>query len=121
MSRLDYLCEPILVDDRDGFKTYFAALPEHSDPLDNFDFENTEEEGRFLYDLEHYNLVWFCAKVYTEKAGIELGSDYLGCCCYKDYEDFVKVEKSGYLSDMIHESLKEARKAAKEIAAALLE
>lgn len=121
MKSNDYLNEPILLDETyDGFKVYFVAFPEHTDPAELFDHD--EKEIKKLYrDLDNYDLVWFCAHVFVKKAGIELGTDYLGGCLYKDYDDFVKIEKDGYLADMMETALKEARPAAKELAVSLLE
>lgn len=35
-----------------------------------------------------------------------LGEDYLGCCSYRNLEDF---RTSGYFRDMVHEAIREAR------------
>jgi len=49
---------------------------------------------------------WCTAKVTAKVPGLEAcGVKYLGCCCYKDKQDF--VENSGYYEDMVMEAIAE--------------
>lgn len=51
---------------------------------------------------------WFSAKVTAWREGKELAADYLGCCCYKTYEEFYTT-KGSYFDGMVKNVLAEAR------------
>jgi uncharacterized Fe-S cluster-containing radical SAM superfamily protein len=91
--------------EKDGFIICFEALPEHISMRDYFVRECgwTEKEYR---SLTRTNPEWFCAKISAWKDMKELGTAYLGCCCYDTYEDF--IQNSGYLDQMIDEAIEEA-------------
>lgn len=44
---------------------------------------------------------WACVEVKAEFRGVS-ASDYLGCCCYSDEEDF---KAGGYYEDMVGEAI----------------
>jgi hypothetical protein len=52
---------------------------------------------------------WFCAKVTVWKDGEELGSDYLGACCYKTEKQFYTTYKGDYFADMVRECAGETK------------
>lgn len=94
---------PLHTERREEFDIAFYALPEDEAPEDCFDEEGDEtakaiREGR--YD-------WFCACVTASRAGIELGVDYLGACCYDSASDF--PTDSGYYEGMVSTAISEAR------------
>ena len=97
----------IHTEDRDGFKIYFYAIEEHI-TLDQlgYDVEAAEETRA---QIEDGTLVMFCAKITASKNGIELASDYLGGCIYKDEKDFVNSED--YYGDMVRTVIEEAKQA----------
>ena len=98
-----------LVKTVDGFEIYFEALEELT-ALEDFLPDHTPgqiEEIRNTCEV-------FCAKVSTEKSGIELGYDYLGCCIYKTYEDFYTT-KECYFDDMVNTVITEAKKSLPKI------
>jgi hypothetical protein len=61
------------------------------------DEEDKAAEDDVLERVKHNIWAWCCVKVSAIWKGIE-GTDYLGCCSYKDEEDF-KLH-SGYYEDM---------------------
>lgn len=91
----------------DGFiiRTYVA--PEDDiDPAKEFEDEDTIEailSGR---------LEWFQVKITASKCGVELGSDFLGGCCYESFDDFLGCE---YWSNMVETAITEAREIIEEL------
>ena len=89
----------------EGFTIKLYITWEDSPP----DWELSEEDSKqLLEDIENGNLEWFVAKVTAEKMGIELASDYLGECCYKSIEEFIKP--GCYYTQMAATVISEARK-----------
>lgn len=88
----------------DGFDIYFEALEEHMS-LREILPEETEEQLEEIYNSN----VIFCAEVTAKKAGIELATDYLGCCIYEKEEDFYNT-KGCYFDDMVISVIAEAKK-----------
>ena len=70
------------------------------------DIETVKEELQEDIDsiTEDYNrgnqAAWFCAKVTATYRGVSV-DEYLGCCSYKSFDDFLKP--GGYYEDMIKE------------------
>jgi hypothetical protein len=96
---------------RDGFDIVLSFAHENHAP----DWDMTEEEKTDLFDkIDRGVLLWFMARVEVKKAGITLGADYLGGCCYESVSDFVR---GGYYEDMINEAMREARKTISELVA----
>lgn len=77
-----------------GFDIDFYALQEYDSPKDHFD-----DWVEVCDKIESGEYVWFCAKVTASKNGIVLASEYLGCCCYDSYQQFIL--DSDYYADMI--------------------
>ena len=96
----------IYTEDRDGFKIDFYALEDFSSPRDMFE---DDEAAEIIEQLDAGELVQFTAKVTASKNGIELASDYLGGCFYKDEKDFVNDDC--YYGDMVQTVISEARQA----------
>jgi len=90
----------------EGFDIYFEALEEHISLFDLFEEEEVEELSE---DIDNGSLVYFCAKVTAEKAGLELSDDYLGGCIYKSEEEFYQME-GDYFDDMVNIVVEEAKK-----------
>lgn len=88
-----------------GFDIVFSAAYEDHAP--DWDFDTEEEKQDLLRRIENGNLVWFVARVQAFKNDIELGTDYLGSCCYDSYMQF--VEDSDYYADMVENVVSEAR------------
>ena len=106
----DALYKKAISTDEDGISYVFYALPEDIDPCEYDKGYAIEAKRQELYaKLNNGEEVWFCAAVTASKAGVVLGTDYLGCCHCKSYEDFVTTEADGYLNDMIRDAGTEAR------------
>ena len=86
----------------DGFTIRFFAAPEDIDPAGQF------HDPQDVADILEGRLARFVAKVTASKLGVELASDYLGGCAYRDVSDFVR-ESGGYYDDMRNAVIKDAR------------
>lgn len=95
--------------EQDGFEIKFYALPEDTDPTGSVD-----DDGETARQIEAGTLQWFIARVTASKAGVELGSDYLGGCAYESAEDFLDCL---YYPDMVDVAIAEAREKLAELAA----
>lgn len=93
----------------DGFEIKFYAMPEDTHPNDCFD-----DDGETAAAIHAGEYEWFIACVTASKAGIELGSDYLGGCCYSCAADFMEEL---YFEDMATAAINEAREKLAELAA----
>ena len=91
--------------ERAGFIICFEAKPEDISMRDHFIRYCgwSEKEYRRIRDF-----AWFCAKVSAWKDGKELGTAYLGGCCYKTVKEFYTKYKDAYFEDMVREVLAEA-------------
>jgi hypothetical protein len=81
------------------------------------DEQDREAEDRIIADMESNEWAWCSVKVTAVWQGFR-GSAYLGCCSYKDREDF---EKGGYLPQMQEEALETLNTDIARIAAKLME
>lgn len=92
---------------REGFAIEFYAEAEDM-TLDQmrFDADDIAEIGA---QLDSGELVLFCAKVTASKNGIELASEFLGGCIYKDEKDF--VNNDCYYGDMVTTVIEAAKQA----------
>lgn len=103
----------MLVMTKDGFEIHFEAEEEEGGFLD--DYMEPEDVKRVENRLKRGWDVLFCAKVSAVKAGIELGTDYLGQCIYKTKEEFYTKYKDDYFADMVSNAITEAKQTIKEI------
>lgn len=86
-------------EEKEGFVIKTYATPEENEP----DFDDQE----VLDQIKDGSLEWFMVRVTASKQGIELGTEYLGGCCYKTWQDFIKA--GNYYSDMVDAAIKEAK------------
>lgn len=94
----DQLENPTLLKDCGLFQIYFVPLVEYI-PLREC-FDDAEEDFKELErKIDRYDLQYFCAKVYGYFDGLEISSDFLGCCLYESFEDFYNGEE--YIKEMI--------------------
>jgi hypothetical protein len=89
-----------------GFEINLYALPEYDQP--DWDFPSEEEKQELLRKIDNGVYMWFTAKVTASKLGIELGSDYLGACCYESTKQFIE---GGYYESMRDEAVNQAKTA----------
>lgn len=91
--------------ERDGFDIIVDKSYEDMDPKDCFDDEcfNIKE---IYSDIECGNLDWFMLRVRVMVEGLELASEYLGGCLYKDASE---VLTDGTAEDIIDVALEHAK------------
>lgn len=102
--------ELIDTQERDGFTIELHFAPEDDDPRGHFD-----DDGETAEAIHNGDYLWFVARVTVSKAGIDLGTDYLGGCCYESAADF--MEEGGYYADMIEAAMDDARAALESLKA----
>lgn len=89
-----------------NFDIYFEPIEEY-EMLENCLLEESAKDIKKLYaKIESFELVYFTAKVTAEIEGLELGSDYLGCCLYENEQDFLK---DTYFDDMVKNAILDAQ------------
>lgn len=96
--------DSIELENQQGFNMKLKALPEHISINESLLDSSLIDET--INKVESGELMYFCACVEAYKAGIVLGTNYLGACFEKDLESF---KDSGYLECMIDTSIKEAK------------
>lgn len=64
-----------------NFTVELRVSPEDMDPADSFEFDEDIEMVR------NGDVEWFCARIVISKNGHEIGSDCLGGCAYKTFEE----------------------------------
>lgn len=84
----------------------FEAQPEDISMHHHFIKECGWTEDQYA-EIEDF--AWFSAKISAWQNGKELGSAYLGACCYKTEEEFIEIDGSGYMPQMIEEAVEEAK------------
>ena len=100
--------ELIHEEERGGFTIRFYAEPEDLSPRDEFMIEDGSDDEETIRKIENGTYAWFCAHVVASKAGVELGDDYLGACCYESAQAFV-TPGEGYWEDMVANALDQAK------------
>jgi hypothetical protein len=98
--------DELAVYERNGFDIIVDKSYEDMDPKDCFDDEcfNLNE---MYSDIESGNLDWFMLRVRVMVENIELSSQFLGGCLYKDARE---VLTDGTAEDLIAEALVEAKR-----------
>ena len=98
--------DELAVYERNGFDIIVDKSHEDMDPKDCFDDEcfNLKE---MYSDIESGNLDWFMLRVRVMVENIELSSQFLGGCLYKDARE---VLTDGTAEDLIAEALVEAKR-----------
>ena len=98
----------------EGFDIVVSVAPETDDPRDHFAYENEEDNERIIMDIDSGALDWFMVRVQAFRAGVLLGEDYLGACCYRAAEDFI-TPGGGYYQDMINQATEDAESTLKSL------
>lgn len=93
-------------EEREGFTVRWYTTP-CEDEWDGTD-ENGGPDLETIEAIANGTLEHFDVKCEVSKAGVVLGTDYLGGCCYESFSGFVEGE-SGYHTDMIQNAMREAR------------
>jgi hypothetical protein len=92
--------------ERNGFDIIVDKSYEDLDPKDCFDDECFDIKEMYA-DIESGNLDWFMLRVRVMVENIELSSQFLGGCLYKDARE---VLTDGTAEDLIAEALVEAKR-----------
>lgn len=105
----------MLIDKReqDGFTIHCYALPEDMSPVGHFASGDDKADQEIIDKINDGTYRWFMVKVTASKEGIELGTDYLGGCCYESESEFVKEDD--YYSDMRNAAIDEAKTILKKL------
>ena len=98
--------DELAVYERNGFDVIVDKSYEDLDPKDCFDDECFDIKEMYS-DIESGNLDWFMLRVRVMVENIELSSQFLGGCLYKDARE---VLTDGTAEDLIAEALVEAKK-----------
>ena len=101
--------ETIHTETRDGFDIVFSVAPEHIAPGDLFDDDG--EAAAAIRDGDGY---WFVARIEAKKHGVTLGTDYLGGCWYRSFEEFIGDD---YYAGMVDAAISQARDTLDKLAA----
>jgi hypothetical protein len=94
----------------DDFEIQTHITSEDTNPRDSFDDSMLTEvfEG-----IKSGRYEWFMVRVTAHKAGVELGSDYLGGCLYESYKQF--IDDNDYYADMCERVIDEAKATIKKL------
>lgn len=103
--------------ERAGFEVIVDKTWEDLDPRDMFEADEADEICR---KIDNYDLDWFMLRVRVLLDGHELGSSYLGGCCY-EWNKVADVLTDGTAEDKIEEAMAEAREEALRLKHRLIE
>jgi len=98
--------DELAVYERNGFDIIVDKSYEDMDPKDCFDDECFDIKEMYR-DIESGRLDWFMLRVRVMVENIELSSQFLGGCLYKDARE---VLTDGTAEDLIAEALVEAKR-----------
>jgi hypothetical protein len=98
--------DELAVYERNGFDIIVDKSYEDLDPKDCFD-DTQFDIAEMYHNIEHGNLDWFMLRVRVMVENIELSSQFLGGCLYKDPRE---VLTDGTAEDLIAEALVEAKR-----------
>ena len=89
--------------EREGFEIIVDKTWEDLNPRDCFEQEDADE---ICVKIDTCELDWFMLRVRVLVDGHELGSHYLGGCCYEDARE---VLTDGTAEDCIYSAMEEAK------------
>jgi hypothetical protein len=91
--------------ERNGYDIIVDKSYEDLDPKDCFDDELFDIKEMYA-DIDSGRLDWFMLRVRVMVEGLELSSEYLGGCLYKDARE---VLTDGTAEDLIDQALEQAK------------
>lgn len=97
--------ELIHTQERDGFTLALHFAPEDDAPEGHFATGDDAADAYLCESIRCGDLLWFVARVTASKAGVALGTSYLGCCCYDSSAQFI----DNSFDDMADDAIAEAR------------
>jgi hypothetical protein len=98
--------DELAVYERNGFDIIVDKSYEDIHPSDLFD-DSEHDVKQLCQDIECGNLDWFMLRVRVMVENIELSSQFLGGCLYKDARE---VLTDGTAEDLIDQALTEAKR-----------
>lgn len=99
----------------DGFAISWHITSCEENPRDHFCSDNPADDEDIFQKIENGALEWFDVKCEASKAGVVLGSDYLGACCYESFKAFHDAQD--YARDMVAAAIADARQSIAAIVA----
>lgn len=84
---------------------YIDVTDEELRPQNCFDWDE-EETKKLIHDIAWGNLYWFRARARAYAADAMLGESFIGTCCYKNYDEFLKDDSA---KDLLQNAIQEAR------------
>lgn len=96
-----------------GFTLELHFTPEDDAPEGYFASGDDAADAELCSRIRSGDLMWFVARVTASKAGIALGTSYLGGCCYADSDEFI----DNCYNDMALDAIAEARDTLAKLAA----
>ena len=97
--------ELIDTQNRDGFTLELHFTPEDDAPEGHFAIGDDDADAELCASIRNGDLLWFVARVTASKAGVALGTSYLGACCYASAAEFI----DNSFDDMALDAIAEAR------------
>ncbi len=94
---------------RGPFLIIVDKTPEDMHPRDSFE---TDDVAEICRKIDNGTYDWFMMRVRAFFDGHEMGSAYLGGCCY---EDALEIVTDGTAEDFVEQALKEAREAVRSL------
>ena len=91
--------------ERDGFEVALHFAPEDDAPEGHFATGDDAADAYLCESIRCGDLLWFVARVTASRAGVALGTSYLGCCCYDSSAQFI----DNSYDDMADDAIAEAR------------
>jgi len=98
--------DELAVYERNGFDIIVDKTYEDLNPRDSFD-ESCCDIDEIIKDIDRGHLDWFMLRVRVMVENIELSSEFLGGCLYKDARE---VLTDGTAEDLIDQALTEAKR-----------
>ena len=95
------------VEQFEGFEIRFYREEEDTSPLGQFQLDDGSDDLQRIHDINTGKYDWFSVRCVATKNGIDLATDYLGCCCYESFADFLTPD--GYAADMCRSVVNEAK------------
>lgn len=87
------------------FVVMFEAQEEDVDPRKHFVSECGWTPKEYA---KQRNTQWFGVRISLWAEGKQLAEQYLGCCAYKNPDEFWQRYRGDYYADMVHECLTDA-------------
>ena len=114
---MEYSIDEQVLPAKDGFQLLVSIAAEDRSAEDCFGFDEcgTDAHAETIRQIESGELLHFTASVEASKAGIILGTDYLGSNTAESLEQWIERDGDGYLPQMIGQAIGEAQNTLKRL------